>query len=223
MRTQTSCQWLDWSLSFCTLAKISGISRKHVLSNRSLILPLVWHCQWWYIWVVPFLPLSGLSTCSFVFWCQAPPHQSPESMLSLTLDMDVPNLPPSYAAGAGKDSASYAMGKGVLPQRGAEVLLLPVLFLAQPQIIHLCDIKMGHPCIILSQDIFLPVLKMTSQTPKGHNIRQLGKDTQHTSSVQGKEWTKPNIFLVDCSRTAINTLLCGLAEAARKVYLPESY
>lgn len=79
-------------------------------------------------------------------------------------------------------------------------------------------IKMCHPSIILSQDIFLQILKMTSQTPKGHDVKQLGRHSgQFTSSVQGKEWTKPSIFLVDCSGTAIKTLLCGLAETARSL------
>lgn len=60
------------------------------------------------------------------------------------------------------------------------MLLLSVLFLAQCQIIHLCDIKMCHLSIILSQDVFLQILKMTSQTPKGLDVKQLGKDTQDT-------------------------------------------
>lgn len=82
IRSYKSCQWLSSCLSLHTIAKISAPRRRYALINRSLVLPLVWHLQW-YIRAVPFLPPSGLSTCGFLFWCQAPPHRSPKSMILL--------------------------------------------------------------------------------------------------------------------------------------------
>jgi len=124
-----------------------------------------------------FSSAQGFPRVVYIFLCQAPPHQSPEYALSLFRRGCAPAYP-QHRQPMLEGGCLPCDGKKGSAVRIAEVLLLQVLCLAQPQIIHLCDIKLCHLSIILSQDIFLQILKTTSLTPKGHDIKQLGKDTQ---------------------------------------------